>query len=354
MGWGGMSAASKYAYLAPKAFYEKGLLLRREDYLSLVECRSLEALVSKLEETAYKQFLERVKGEITPELIESAAQKALATFLKKIVSAVPRGAPRELIETFRERLIVRELKAVVRTLLEGGSAREARERLDWSLIEELEAERFFETLLGFETMKEAVAYLKNLPYRDYLEEADASYQASRDPALYDMFLDKYIVERLIEALEALSGPDKVECQPLIGWEADLYNVYVAVRGRLRGLPLGVISKLIVRHGRVGREDLLSRLMTSESPLTELASTRIGAEAKELGIQRFTLETLEILYRRKMFQLAQRKFLGVPFHLGTALALAYMKEIEAKTVAGIAVAIKNGVGREEIEAILPIV
>lgn len=348
-----MSSAAKYSYLAPKAFYEKGMLLKVEDYKSLIEARDLEDLLSKLEETSYKRFIGKIEGEITPEYIEGVALKALAETVKKIYRAVPEGKPKEFFEAFVEKLLVGEIKVLLRVLLEGHTGREAEARIDWELLKVLGADKLFKLLTSYEGLRDVINYLKNLPYREYLEDAETVYQTTKDPGIYEMFLDKYILEKLTKGLEELGGGDKVECLPLIVWDIDFYNINVIVRGKQRRMPIGVLTKLIIRYGSVGRGGLMSKLMASENPMAELATTKFGYEARKYGLHRLTLESLEILYRRKMFQLGYRKFLGAPFHLGLAVALAYLKEIEAKTIAGIAVAVKNELSREEIKDILPI-
>lgn len=354
MGWYKMSSAGKYAYLAPKAFYEKGMLLKPGDYLSLVEARNLEDLLLKLEDTPYKRYITKIEGEVKPEHIEHIALRAQAEVVKKVYRASPEGKPKELLNTFKERIVVRELKSIIRSLVEGYSFKDSESRVDWELLEILEVDRIFKLILSYESLKDVINYLKNLPYRKYIEEAESAYQATRDSGVYDMFLDKYIVEKLAKNLEELKGGDKAECTPLIMWDTDFYNVNVIVRGRRIGLPVGIVAKLIVRYGSIGGGAVASRLMMSENPIAELAYTRLGYEARRYGIQKLTLDSLEILYRRRMYQLCIRRFLSSPFHLGLAVALAYLKEIEAKTLAGIAVAVNSGLRREEIMEILPII
>ncbi len=343
--------ASRYAYLAPKVFFHKGLLLRREGIMKLLGARDLDDLLFKLGETSYSPYLKEMRHPVSSRAIECAIRKSLVDTIYDLKNVTPSGPPREVMDSLLKRQAVDALKIILRAIIDGtiNAIKEfydpkAYVKTDWSSL--------IASMLEVEDLVRAISTISEIEPRlgKYVSQALRTYEELRDPIIFSIFLDKYVYDNLLGHLIKLKGNDKRHCNRLLGVLIDMYNIMTVIGGVYRGLPQEVLDRSIVSGYYMISRDLLESMVKSKSVLEAIeifSRSRLSSELVRLGLRYIGPQDIPTQIMRLLRARSESIITSLPFSVGVAVATSLLKEFEVRDIALIASAIEARVKRAVI-------
>jgi V/A-type H+-transporting ATPase subunit C len=329
---------SSYASLSAKIRIMYSHLLGASELAAAMDAADLPALVEALGVTSYGKSLEEIgEREPTKEQVTLALKRRLAWAYESVIQTAPDQARRVLVQLYRHHEL-ENLKAVLRgisILVAGGSGAGS-----WDRVRRLLFPFGARTTLPVERLAEAgsvaaaVEILKGGPYYDVLAFALKRYSSEQSLFPLEVALDLHYWRRLWQETVNLQGLDQREAMRIIGSLLDMNNVMWAIRYRVyhQLSEEELINYTLSAGYHVRDQDIRSVAAGADiAALVERLYPAIEDAASLLERPEQGLPKLETELKRHVARQCEAAFVGDPFHVGLALALLVLQDLEVQDV-----------------------
>jgi V/A-type H+-transporting ATPase subunit C len=328
---GGVSA---YAALSARVRVKYSELLSPFEFGALREAPDLPALVEHLKKTPYGTAISEIKErETTAGAVVAALKRRLGEVCSSVLQASPGGARAVLAQLCR-RYEVGNLKAVLRGIVIAAGEEVGASR--WDRIHPLLFPSQVPSGIPTRAMLEAgsipaaVDLLRGLHYYEVLSHALKRYTAEQSLFPLEVALDLDYWRQLWHRAQGLAGEDQLQAVRIIGALVDTSNVMWVIRYRVyQGLSEEELINYSLPFGyRVRDEDI--RALAAGGDIASLLSRLYPSIADPSSLIEDPLAglpLLEVQLKRDVERRCTAAFLGSPFHVGLALALLVLQDLE---------------------------
>ncbi|MEM1518349.1 MAG: V-type ATPase subunit [Nitrososphaerota archaeon] len=337
------------AYLLAKSFGEKGALFGGRIYEELAESSSLTELVNALRATKYSNELSRITPPITALKIEQALRRTLIETHFKYHRLMRNN---KVLNTLYQRHMIRNLKTIYRGLATGKTHDELMKIIDLRAEELMGTRDTIVRAMTAKTLKEAVDELGETVFGKALLEAYSLFEQTGDPSVFELKLDKVMMEMILHAIKKSELMDRKLYREIFNPMIDSFIVTGILRLKIWGLPSnecraimkgikgrlpGIVMELLYESNRI--EDVLKGL--------ELASKGILPRFSHQSDPVVLVKELEEGFYRMMISSARKVFTKTQSSKVLTVASIILKENEVSNLIAIAAGIEGGVTTKKI-------
>ncbi len=269
-------------------------LLKAQDLIHLLAARNLGEINDYLLKTDYSTELSRVAT------IQVNALESERIFSQKLVDrwysliATTSGKMRKLLEIYNLRLEIENLKRIMRAV--HGKQSIAQEQL--FTVPRKYQNVNLNALTMARIMSDVIELLKTSPYKN-LERWLDEYERYGNPIILEAQLDKIYYEDFWSALHEI--PDSAEIWALIGTQADLGNIRLAISSKYMKLEPDVVIEMTVNRGYRLSKNAIVRLVGSDlqaipSVLSWPSYSELARKAVEL-IEEGRISEMETIFSK---------------------------------------------------------
>lgn len=318
-------------------------LLKPEDLEAIARAGSMEEALTALARTSYGDYIpEGIKADELA--VEKALREVTAQRFKRAIRHL-KGSPGEVGKMLLSRWEVDNLEFALR-LWHGK---------DTSLDEYISYPSFVHDLPVYEitaaeTIDEIALALRHTPYIEPVVSSSRVYKTRGSIFYVEVALEADYYSRLLGAIAALGGADRVDGEKLIAAEIDLVNLSWLARlvqyYNMRDTEVhefmipgpSKISKRLSAPGHAGDtlKDISSELLQGTTP---------GGGGAALSLERLSL--LEHVVGEASITTARAMMAGYPFRITSTLAFYILIRIELKNLFTIFVGKASGMTENEI-------
>lgn len=322
----------KNPYIGPRIRGVKARLISMDQLRNLVFSASIDDFASSLAQTSYRAVAEKITKETPPNVVSELIEGLVIGELWGMASTMP-GEVKDVLRLYLLRHEVDNIKTIIRLMLSGQYSRERAEKSIRWFIEDALGRRFIlGDLLNANNIDELTSRLTAQRHQsgDYLVKAMDIVRNNPgfDEVIYETMLDRSWLEPLTKA----PNPIKEVSEFMVNF----YNINVALRGKLWGVPIQVIRALMIPSGlgpeleRRYQEDvprLLEYLAGDPivSPILSSGFNELGDVVRYLHVSYFTA------YRRFALSIFNE---GTEFSPASALAMVHLRDLEAQVLSSI--------------------
>jgi V/A-type H+/Na+-transporting ATPase subunit C len=349
---------SSYASLSAKIRIMYSHLLAASDWAAAMDATDVPSLVDALRNTSYAGALERIaEREPSKDHVSLALKQELAWAYESVIQTAPDQARGVLVQLYR-RHELENLKALLRGIsIEAGGAADGG---SWDRVRRLLFPLGARTTLPVERLTEAgsvaaaVEVLKGGPYHEVLAFALKRYSSEQSLFPLEVALDLYYWRRLWQETVNLQGLDQREAMRITGALVDMNNVMWAIRYRVyHHLSEEELINYTLSAGyRVRDQDIRSVAAGADiAAVVQRLYPAVEDAASLLERPNQGLPQLEIQLKRHVVRQCEAAFLGDPFHVGLALALLVLQDLEVQDMVLLLEAKSSGLAAEEYASFL---
>lgn len=337
------------AYLLAKSFGEKGALFGRRIYEELAESSSLTELVNALRATKYSNELSKITPPINALKIEQALRRALIETHFKYYRLMRNN---KVLNALYQRYIIRNLKTIYRGLATGKTHDELMKIVDLRAEELMEARDTVVKAMTARTLREAVDELGKTVFGKVLKEAYSLFERTGDPSVFELKLDKAMIEMILNAIKKSELMDRKLYREIFYPMIDSFVITGILRLKMWGLPStecraimkgikcrlpGIVMELLYESSRV--EDILKGL--------ELAKKGILPRFSHQSDPIVLVKDLEEGFYRMMIISAKKVFTKTQSSKVLTVASIILRENEVSNLIAIAAGIESRVTTKRI-------
>lgn len=337
------------AYLLAKSFGEKGALFGRRIYEELAESSSLTDLVNALRATKYSSELSRVTPPYDALKIEHALRRSLIETHFKFHRLMRKN---KVLNALYQRYIARNLKTIYRGLAAGKTHDELMKIIDLRAEELMGTRDIVVRAMTARTLKEAVDELGKTVFGKALLEAYSLFEKTGDPSVFELRLDKAIIEMILQAIKKSELMDRKLYREIFYPMIDSFVVTGILRLKMWGLSSadcrnfmkgiksrlpGIVMDLLYESDKI--EDVLKGL--------ELAKKGILPKFSHQTDPVILVMELEEGFYRMMITNARRVFTRTQSSKVLTVASIVLKENEVSNLVAIAAGIEGRVPAKRI-------
>jgi len=305
-------------------------ILSRQDLEAIARAPSVEEAWNTLRKTAYGEWTPPYSGQDALE-IERLLHQATGLRFSRSVRILTRKA-REVGDLLLSRWDLDALEYLLR--LWHGKERLPDNAFAYpAFVHALPAEK----ILQAENLSEIAALLRHTPYATPIISSAGRYEEKGSIFHVEVALERDHHRRLLDAVKALGGREKLYAAAFVGAEIDLVNLTVFAR-LFHYYPAhsASFSDVLIPGTTALSRHLVNPDVTVEAfdDLCEsFCASRTGAETRNLTpLERAAL--LEALVSEMMVSLARRSLAGYPFSIVGIQAFYVLKRVELKNLRGV--------------------
>ncbi len=347
-----MNHVSAYSQIVARTGAERGYLLGREQLQRLAESRNLKELIVNLRGSPYENPL-KTTTEPSPENLQQVFNDELARLYRKTILYSPNEL-KGFLRDYISRLEIENLK----TLLRAKNAHLSYESITamLSLLTEdiLDRQEIFVEAAKAGDFKGSLKYFEGTPYARALSEALPLFEEAESTRFFDLTLDRYYHERLLDSAKTVSREHTKTVLPILGPQIDIFNIDTIVRSKFLDFPPQWVDMAVTsRFYRLSRSQIHA-LMLIESAVSALNIL------KETAYRRFyfvrdtleeTLTGLENAVKQNCLKQLNQMRIRDAFSISTPLSIIMEKEVEVENLTKITSGVEHNWTTEEIASIL---
>jgi len=334
----------KYGALSGKARAMYGKLLTREDYMNLIQKKSVSEVVSYLKHnTHYSGLLsETDENDIHRVNLEILLKKDIINDYNKFFK-FSNGQLKELIELFYTKTEIECLKLIFR-MFEAGNAKH--ELIEESLVFLSRHDKL--NIPKLSLSRDLEEFLSRLQETEYYELLKPFALDDREVRLFnmEMTLDLYYFRKMQRTYQKLlDKSDAHIIKDFLGLEADMFNIFLIYRGKMfYNMPDQIIKSYLARvEGKLDKKTM--------EALMEAGSHDAFMDVLRKSPYGFLFEGhdqpfLEHSYLEYVYKLHKTRFRRQPFSIACIISYLRLKETEISNIISIIEGIRYGLsGRE---------
>lgn len=305
-------------------------ILSRQDLEAIACTPSVEEAWNALRKTAYSEWIPQYSGQDALE-IERLLHQATGLRFSRSVRALTRKA-REVGDLLLSRWDLDALEYLLR-LWHGKEPPPGNAFTYPAFVHTLPAEK----MLQAGNLTEIAALLRNTPYARPIASNIARYEEKRSLFHIEIALERDHYQRLLGAVKALGGREKLYATAFVGAEIDLVNLAVFTRlfHYYSAHSAGFSDFLIPGPSALSRH-LVGPDVTVDAfddLCAGFCASKTGAETRNLApLERAAL--LETMVSEMAVGLARRALAGYPFSILGIQAFYVLKRVELKNLRGV--------------------
>ncbi len=374
-----MSAAFKQddVFVFVKAYASRGSLLPRAFLEELANSRSVDEMATKLKTTAYGDQITLVAGGLSARRLESMLRSSLSVFNFKLLRYYRK--PR-LLQAYFEKNLSWNLKVAIKGKALGMSYEELSDVIVLR-AEELAGRRdLIVRILSSSNLEQIVALLGDTDVKPYIVQALAAFRQTRDVSAFDLYIDRYTLDKLARALvrekgrlrrmldsytpQAIlkffsriwGGLKRLHSRPtsvikiLVGTDIDSFDILSVLRSKWLELPASKIKELVIAPPYFFDEATLDKMISANN-VQEAAGALGHSVYKDMVQSAATPEELisrlEDSFYRKALKAAKATFLNQPMSEPILLGALKAKEVEVRNLSSVAFGLEVGLQPSQI-------
>ncbi|MCP1714644.1 V/A-type H+-transporting ATPase subunit C [Methanocalculus alkaliphilus] len=346
----------EYGYVNARIKGMKSRLLTTHDLDELTNKPDLDAFISSLEETAYREELQKAGIESAGlERIEVALRRDLIRAFQKVLSLFAGEREEVYIRIILNRWDIQNIKTLLRGKKINAPTNEIRDcllpagELDMAALLELSKQpdvRAIIDLLATWRIDYSRPLTRNLP----------AYLDTRDLAVLELPLDRYYYERALSLLDNPEHYDQQIILDMITTEIDITNIRTLLRITREKMQDETIRDYLIDGGRYLSIERLESLASSGSIpdiLVELGTTPYGflGGIQPECISAGRISVIERELERFMIEKGCKNFLREPLSIAIPVAYIWAKQNEVINLRIIAHSIIGDVPESELRRAL---
>lgn len=335
------SGGSQKIFAAVKSYSQRGKLLSKAELRTLAESRDLDELVTRIKNTKYADAISKVSKPITAAKIESALRSKLADIYYSIGKT---GGGSDVLDAYYLKFIITNLKHVLKGKALGRSQEEIEPNLNLHAEELINQRDIVLKALVSKDLEDAANSFSSTDFGEEITKLVGMYNERKDMQIFDVFLDKILYQQLGKAMRTSRDRDLVR---LVGMDIDFYNILSILRGKFWGLDEEQIKNLIVTHSPSIPQDLLGKMISSDSVksvLDELAITRYKDLIPQVENDMDAISQFEHEFEMAIYKAVNRSFTKM-FSFATSIGIVKLTSFEVRNIAAIAFAVEQKISPE---------
>lgn len=330
------SGGTQKVFSSVKSYSQRGKLLTKADLQTLAESRDLDELVTRIKNTKYSDAVSKISKPFTAAKIESALRSELADIHYSIAKTAGQS---DILDAFYLKFIITNLKQILKGKALGKSQEEIEPHLNLHAEELINQRDIVLKALVSRDLDEAVASLSSIEFGDEIAKAVTIYNDKKDVQVFDVFLDKILYQQLGRAIRKSRDRDLMR---LVGMDIDFYNILSILRGKFWGLDEEQIKNLIVTHTSSIPQDLLGKMISSDSVKSvfgELAITRYRDLVPQTEDSIEAISQFEHSFEMAIYKAVNRSFTKM-FNFSTIVGITKLTYYEVRNISAIAFAVEQ--------------
>ncbi len=305
--------------------------ISRSRLRKLVESGTREEFVEALRSEGYSIS----SAETDVKKMEGAINRELFDTLVETLFSLPKGA-KPFFEAYMWRYDAEAIKRMMR-------AKKMHRNPNPEEMKLFHLDRkVLEDMVEADTVEDAKACLQGTEFHKAAEETSDFH--------FESALDRAVFEKINESVYAVDGDVARKIKRFVGALIDIINIKTTLRGKEMGLNGETIMSSLLPEGREVAEWRLKNMAEAadtSSALAELSGTSYGEAMKGIS----TAEAAERALDAELLKLAEYMAMEGSLDIGPAIFFFVSKEIEARNIRAVNLAIEYGKSWEDIEELL---
>lgn len=331
-----MGSGTQKVFSSVKSYSQRGKLLTKADLQTLAESRDLDELITRIKNTKYSDAVSKISKPFTAMKIESALRSELADIHYSIAKAAGRS---DILDAYYLKFVITNLKQILKGKALGRTQEEIEPHLNLHAEELINQRDIIIKALVSRDLEEAVASLGSIEFGEEIAKAVTIYNERKNVQIFDVFLDKILYQHLGRAIRKSRDRDLIR---LVGMDIDFYNILSILRGKFWGLDEEQIKNLIVTHTPSIPQDLLGKMISSDSVksvLAELAITRYRDLVPQTEDDIEAISQFEHSFEMAIYKAVNRSFTKM-FNFSTIVGITKLTSYEVRNISAIAFAVEQ--------------
>jgi len=344
-----LSAALKQMDVFPfvKAYASEGSLLSKAFLEELANSRSIDEMASKLKTTAYGDQLTSPAGGISARRLESMLRSSLSVFNFELLKYYRRPS---ILEAYFERNLSWNLKVAVKGKAMGLSYEDLSDTIVLR-AEELAGRRdLIVRILSASTLDQVIALLDGYEVKPFLVQALATFRQTKDVSTFDLYIDRYTMGKLAEALapkkgrlRRLYGKQNAVVRSIVAADVDSFDILAILRSKWLDIPAAKAREFLVTpaffiDADTMEEMLSANLMQAAAALSHTIYRKLVPSASS---PEALISGVEDAFYRKTLDTARRSFSTAPMSEPVLLGALKAMEVEVRNLSSIAFGLEVG-------------
>jgi len=345
-----LSAAFKQddVFVFVKAYASRGSLLSRAFLEELANSRSVDEMAGKLKTTAYGEQMTASAGGMSARRLESMLRSSLSVFNFELIKYYRKPG---FLQGYFERNLSWNLKVAIKGKAMGLSYEDLSDMIVLR-AEELAGRRdLIVRILSASNLEQVVALLSDSDIKPYLAQAMAAYRQTRDVSMFDMYIDRYTLGKLVDAfaprkgkLRRLYGKPNAVVKSLVAADVDSFDILAILRSKWLDLPESKAKELLITPAFFIEAETLERMLSANT--VQAAAAALSHSFYRKMIPRATtpeslISGVEDAFYRKALITAKRTFSSQPMSEPILLGALKAKEVEVRNLSSIAFGLEVG-------------
>ncbi len=305
--------------------------IKRSRLRKLVDSGTREEFVEALRSEGYAIS----SAETDMKGVENAVNRELFDTLKETLFALPKGA-KPFFDAYMWRYDAEAIKRVIR-------AKKTHKKMNPDEISIYSLDRkVIEDMVEAETVEDAKACLQGTKFQKAAEE--------KDDFSFESAVERVVFEKINESASAVDGDVANKIRRFVGALTDIVNIKTVLRAKEMGLSGEIAMKSLFSEGREIAEWRLKNMAEAadiSAAIAELSGTAYGEALKGLSTAEDAEKALDAALLRLSGEIAMENSLDI----GPSIFFFVSKEIEARNIRAVNLAIEYGMSWEDIEDLL---
>jgi V/A-type H+-transporting ATPase subunit C len=331
-----------------KAYASRGSLLSRAFLEELANSRNVDEMAGKLKTTAYGEQLTVAAGGMSARRLESMLRSSLSVFNYELIKYYRKPG---FLQGYFERNLSWNLKVAVKGKAMGLSYEDLSDMIVLR-AEELAGRRdLIVRILSASNLDQVLALLSDSDVKPYLAQAMAAYRQSRDVSIFDLYIDRYTLGKLVDAfaprkgrLRRLYGRPNAVVKSLVAADVDSFDILAVLRSKWLELPESKARELLITPAFFIEPETLEKMLSAST--VQAAAGALAHSYYRKMIPAYTtpealIGGIEDNFYRKILTTAKRTFSSQPMSEPILLGALKAKEVEVRNLSSIAFGLEVG-------------
>jgi V/A-type H+-transporting ATPase subunit C len=210
----------------------------------------------------------------------------------------------------------------------------------------------YKKILVAGSIEEVMIALSETPYKKPILNGRNKFKEKDSVFFLEASVDIDYYERLYEAINKLSLPDRKAAKKIVGIIIDMENIRWLLRLRkYHAIGIGDILEWVVPGGGWIDKDTVKRFYSSDGLSKIVESVSLGPYAQIKDLVEKNIHLIEGLLYNILFSEIKKILSGFPFTIGTIIAYLVLKYRETRSIISLFYAKEYKLQKEEFQPLL---